>query len=133
MAAKHTKLAKQAVANIKTVKSIKDWTDDHIICVTATINGNKTEFVYCGWEVLAALEYFDHPKAKKVLVEYIANQIECVCDIILDTLASAEHDENFTMKEARSHIKRDAAILKLVDIDPFDLDTVTKYAPTNGY
>jgi hypothetical protein len=132
MATKHTKLAKLAVANIKTVTAISEWTDDHIICATATINGVKTEFLYCGWQILAALQYFDHPKAKKELIEYIANQIECVCDIILDTLAGVEEGYQ-TKAEANRTIKRDAAILKLVDIDPNDLDAVRKYAPTNGY
>ena len=132
MAAKHIKLAKQAVSNIKTISSIAEWTDDHIICATASINGVKTEFLYCGWQILAALEYFDHPKAKKELTTYIANQIECVCDIILDTLAGVE-EGNMTKRDATASIKRDAAILKLVDIDPTDLDTVRKYAPTDGY
>lgn len=70
--------------NIESVEFENEWSDDHVPCVGAliTIDGVKYRigFWWCGPEIVAAVRYFDSPKAQKTFYDYLEEEIEMRMD-----------------------------------------------------
>jgi len=82
MAGELTDKEKQVIAaikkpeDIKTIKVNSEWTDDHLPCVGATINGVPMGFWWLSRQGAGAFDYPESDKARKMVVTMIKTQIE---------------------------------------------------------
>jgi hypothetical protein len=65
----------QKPEDIKTIEPSDTWTDDHIVCCGAAINGVEIGFWHCGAEMAGFLECDDSLKAKGHIVKAIKKMI----------------------------------------------------------
>lgn len=85
--------------SIKTPNHIKEchvmttWTDDHVLCVGAVINGVEFGAWWVGWETAGAMLYFNDPQAKKVVFEYLQREFASIDEDAREDEADAEREE----------------------------------------
>ena len=73
------------VEDIKTVKLVREFEDDHIACADALINGVEVGLFWCGSATIGALEFWkESPKAKKRVFEAVRSEVETSINVMFD-------------------------------------------------
>ena len=69
-------LAIRKLDDIKTIKLMNSWQDDHITCAGFRLNGVQMALWWCGEEIVGAIKYADESsRARKDLLTEIVNRI----------------------------------------------------------
>jgi hypothetical protein len=61
--------------DIQSCQVMNDWVDDHEVCIGVILNGVEFGAWWCGWETGAAFLYWEHPKAKEKIAEYVNQSV----------------------------------------------------------
>lgn len=64
--------------DIKTLKVIDVWEDDHLNCVGIEINGVRVGLWWVGVEIVGACKYWKDERAKRDIIECLKLQMEDV-------------------------------------------------------
>ena len=105
-------LATHVVSNTKNIEVVDTFRDDHVECVVARFDDKKVEFWWCGWELVAAINYAnDSEKARNDVIKFLADEIETVADIAQDYKAGGvELDANDVAKLELFELTAESAI-----------------------
>lgn len=79
-------------ATLRSCEVLRDWMDDHQVCVLVNVNGIEFGAWWCGWETAGAFLYADSPKAKETICQYLK-------DNIADSINSDLEDEADEQRE----------------------------------
>lgn len=107
---------------IKHIVLVNEWSDDHIPCATVNIElydgttHKNVEFAYVGSGGIAALTYYDHPRAQ---LDFFNNNVPQIIDTAIDGgfdyAGTVLHESQEAADEL--DIKAERLILELADLD----------------
>lgn len=90
----------KAPTDIQSSQVMEDWRDDHQLCVGVVLNGITFGAWWCGWEVAGAFQYWESPKAREEIVEYI-QQTTSDLDAAMQENAEIEARDNAGVEALR--------------------------------
>jgi hypothetical protein len=107
----HLLLDLKSADDIYTTELIHEFSDDHIPCADAKINGVECTLFYCGSVTIGALEYADESyNARKRVFESLQAEISMTINSMFDFVEDELHDaitkDRFAYSVALSYIRR---------------------------
>ena len=101
----------KSAADITSTELVHEFSDDHIPCADAKINGIEVSLYYCGTVAVGALEFANEsPKAREAVFEALQTEISAsinsMFDYVIEELTEAVEKDRFAFETVLAYIRK---------------------------